>query len=88
MPGVEMPHSLGSRHPSADRQVRHASLPAREDSGRISGNVVTTECVGQVEGMQVRVRRAGQGFYALITDNMPGLEAADHDLKTKVRWKS
>jgi hypothetical protein len=42
----------------------------------------------QVEGMQVRVRRAGQGFYALITDNMPGLEAADHDLKTKVRWKS
>jgi hypothetical protein len=42
----------------------------------------------QVEGMQVRVQRAGQGYYALITDNMPGLEAADHDMKTKVRWKS
>lgn len=42
----------------------------------------------QVEGMQVRVHRAGQGFYALITDSMPSLEAADHDLQTKVRWKS
>lgn len=42
----------------------------------------------QVEGKQVRVQRAGQGFYALITDNMPALEAADHDLQTKVRWKS
>jgi hypothetical protein len=42
----------------------------------------------QVEGMQVRVQRAGQGYYALITDSMPSLEAADHDLKTKVRWRS
>ncbi len=42
----------------------------------------------QVEGMQVRVQRAGQGYYALITDSMPGLEAADHDMQTKVRWKS
>jgi len=42
----------------------------------------------QVEGMQVRVQRAGQGYYAVITDSMPSLEAADHDLKTKVRWKS
>jgi hypothetical protein len=42
----------------------------------------------QVEGMQVRVHRAGQGYYALITDNMPSLEAADRDLQTKVRWKS
>jgi hypothetical protein len=42
----------------------------------------------QVEGMQVRVRRAGQGYYALITNNMPTLEAADRDLTTKVRWKS
>ncbi|MDB5801519.1 MAG: hypothetical protein JWL63_2458 [Rhodocyclales bacterium] len=42
----------------------------------------------QVEGMQVRVQRAGQGYYALVTDNMPGLEAADRDMQTKVRWKS
>ncbi|MDB5888733.1 MAG: hypothetical protein JWM03_1605 [Rhodocyclales bacterium] len=41
----------------------------------------------QVEGMQIRVQRAGQGYYALITDNMPGLEAADHDLQTKVLWR-
>lgn len=42
----------------------------------------------QVEGMQVRVRRAGQGYYALITNDMPTLETADRDLQTKVRWKS
>jgi hypothetical protein len=42
----------------------------------------------QVEGMQVRVQRAGQGYYAVITDSMPALEAADRDLKTKVRWKT
>jgi len=42
----------------------------------------------QVEGMQVRVQRAGQGFYALIANDMPTLEAADRDLQTKVRWKT
>ncbi|MEC5387782.1 DUF3379 family protein [Uliginosibacterium sp. H3] len=42
----------------------------------------------QLEGMQVRVQRAGQGYYAIITNSMPSLEAADRDLKTKVRWSS
>lgn len=42
----------------------------------------------EVEGRQVRVHRAGEGYYAVITDSMTGLEAADRDLRTKVRWRS
>ncbi len=42
----------------------------------------------QVEGMQVRVQRAGQGYYAADPLTIcPGLRAADHDMKTKVRWR-
>jgi len=41
----------------------------------------------RVEGKLVRVQRAGMGFYALIADSMDGLESADHDLKSKVRWQ-
>lgn len=53
--------------------------------GRHSGPETQTV---QADGKQVRVRRAGEGYYAVIADDMPALEAADQNLRTRVRWKS
>jgi len=39
-----------------------------------------------VQGRMIRVQRAGQGYYALISHNRAGLDAAHRDLQTKVRW--
>ncbi|HEX5126881.1 MAG TPA: DUF3379 family protein [Rhodocyclaceae bacterium] len=48
---------------------------------------VQTETV-TVEGMNVMVKRAGDGFYALIANTMDGLKAADEMLNKNVRWKT
>lgn len=42
----------------------------------------------QVEGRSVRVERAGQGYFALITDNMPSLESARQRIRKAVRWST
>jgi hypothetical protein len=40
----------------------------------------------QVAGKSVKVERSGQGYYAIIADDMPALDAADSQIKRAVRW--
>lgn len=40
----------------------------------------------EVDGMNVRVQRAGQGYYAIITHSRVALDEASRDLQSKVRW--
>lgn len=40
----------------------------------------------EVDGMNIRVQRAGQGYYAIISHSRAGLDAASRDLQSKVRW--
>lgn len=41
-----------------------------------------------VNGMQVLIQRAGQGYYALIADDRKALDAAGAAMQRQVRWKS
>lgn len=40
----------------------------------------------EVEGMQVRVQRAGKGYFAIIAHDKASLDAAARDMQSKVRW--
>lgn len=40
----------------------------------------------EVDGLQVRVQRAGKGYYAIIAHDRASLDAAARDMQSKVRW--
>lgn len=40
----------------------------------------------EVDGMKVRVQRAGKGYYAIIAHDQASLDAASRDMQSKVRW--